>query len=413
MSGSMRFGAARPAHGRRTGRLGWALFVALAWAALIPLTAQAVTTWQVGDVFAGVGNGNYNVYNNSGTFKETINQGTAFGGQPQNSTGFTTGCAFNPPQDHLYTTNFSTSNVVRFQDPSPHSVDQTIVTPAQVSLPYTGAGDASSESVVFAANGDFYVGHADGTADVHKYNSAGTFIRDFDVATEIRGSDWLDLAADQQTLFYTSEGNRVLRYDLAADAQLTDFATGLPGSNAYALRILPPGDGSGGVLVADSQTIVRLDGSGNVVQQYDTETENQWFALNLDPNGTSFWSGSFDTNNFYRFNIASGAIEVGPIASGGELFGLCLKGEPTAGGPGPQPCPPGDVDNDNDGLEDQAESLFGTLLNDADSDDDGVVDGNEDDDGDGVDDEDEDDDEDPCPDDDDGDGEDDEDEDDD
>jgi hypothetical protein len=69
-------------------------------------------------------------------------------------------------------------------------------------------------------------------------------------------------------------------------------------------------------------------------------------------------------------------------------------------------------DDDGDGLRDDAESLFGGLLGNPDSDADGVRDGNEDDDGDGEDDEDEDDDE--CEDDDeDGDGEDDEDEDDD
>jgi hypothetical protein len=64
------------------------------------------------------------------------------------------------------------------------------------------------------------------------------------------------------------------------------------------------------------------------------------------------------------------------------------------------PCPieRDDDDNDDDGLDDADESLFGTLLNLADSDLDGIKDGNDDADGDGLDDEDEDD-EDECPDD--------------
>jgi hypothetical protein len=76
-------------------------------------------------------------------------------------------------------------------------------------------------------------------------------------------------------------------------------------------------------------------------------------------------------------------------------------------------CPSGD--EDDDGLNDSRESLFSTLLRQADSDRDGVVDGNDDSNRNGEDDEDEDDDEDDgCPDEDsDGDGEDDEDEDDD
>lgn len=76
------------------------------------------------------------------------------------------------------------------------------------------------------------------------------------------------------------------------------------------------------------------------------------------------------------------------------------------------PCLPGDDDLDDDGLDDQLEDIFGWLIDDPDSDDDGVRDGNEDSDRDGEDDEDEDDGTDRCPDDSDRDGVDDEDEDD-
>jgi hypothetical protein len=79
-------------------------------------------------------------------------------------------------------------------------------------------------------------------------------------------------------------------------------------------------------------------------------------------------------------------------------------------------CPPNE-DEDDDGLRDDRENLFSTLLGNGDSDDDGIRDGNDDSDNDGEDDEDEDDDENGnngCPDEDsDDDGEDDEDEDDD
>lgn len=68
-----------------------------------PSPAQA-STWVVGDVFAGIGNGQYQVYDNLGNFKETIGQGMP---------GFTTGCAFNSAGD-LYTTNFSQTKVVVF-----------------------------------------------------------------------------------------------------------------------------------------------------------------------------------------------------------------------------------------------------------------------------------------------------------
>ncbi|MBI4136667.1 hypothetical protein HY469_01240 [Candidatus Roizmanbacteria bacterium] len=286
-------------------------------------TSHAATTWNVGDVFVGISSGQYQVYDNAGVFKETVTDAQG--------NGFTTGCAFNNALDKLYTTNFSNAKVNTFDNASPHTAlqanDPTVDSP----------GVLSTESIVFAANGDYYVGHADGTSDVVKYNSGGVFQTAYDVPDDNRGSDWVDLAADQNTLFYTSEGRAVQRYDLSANAPLANFAV-LPGAgNAFALRILTPGDGSGGVLVADGGDIKRLDGTGTVVQTYDVAGEDFWFALNLDPNGTSFWSGDFGTSNFYRFDIATGAVEVGPINTGTTpgltLFGLCVKGEITAAKP--------------------------------------------------------------------------------
>lgn len=278
-----------------------------------PASVNATTTWNVGDVFAAVGGGSYNVYDNAGVFKETISDGLG---------GFTTGCAFNGALDKLYTTNFSSTKVVVYNDASPHAIAQTVDTGA------INPG-GHSESVVFAANGDFYVGHPDGDDDIQRYDAAGVYQQSYDVAIESRGSDWMDLASDQTTMYYTSEGGLVKKYDVSgAGAQLADFAS-IGGVN-FALRLLPPGDGSGGLLVAHTADIKRLDGTGAVVQTYDVVGEDSWFALNLDPNGTSFWAGDFGTNNFYRFGIASGLVEVGPIATSGSLFGLCLKGELTA-----------------------------------------------------------------------------------
>jgi hypothetical protein len=96
--------------------------------------------------------------------------------------------------------------------------------------------------------------------------------------------------------------------------------------------------------VANFTSIKRLNALGAVVQTYDVAGEDSWFALNLDPNGTSFWSGGLNTSNFYRFNILTGAVEVGPIntgAPGGTMGGICVKGEPVAGIP-PMPSQEGE-----------------------------------------------------------------------
>ncbi len=267
--------------------------------------------FQVGDVFTAVASGRVQHYDGSGNLLGTLNTGLG---------GFTTGMATDA-DGNLYVTNFSLANVSRFSGPA---------VPHVHSLFLTADPSSQIESILFDAQGNIYVGQAGGTADILKYDSLGTFLARFDVAGESRGSDWIDLDADQRTMYYTSEGQTVKRFDVAANVQLPDFATGLPGSVAYALRLLP----GGGLLIADTEVIVRLDSLGTVVQTYDAPAENSWFALNLDPDGFSFWSGNFSTGNFYKFDIASGNILLGPIntgTGGSTLFGLTVFGEIAVG----------------------------------------------------------------------------------
>ncbi len=47
----------------------------------------------------------------------------------------------------------------------------------------------------------------------------GTLISTFDVATDDRGSDWIAFRPDGCTMVYTSEGTRVLQYDVCAARQ--------------------------------------------------------------------------------------------------------------------------------------------------------------------------------------------------
>ena len=288
---------------------------AIAAFAVLPGAAAHAATWAIGDVFAGsAGNpATYEIFSNGGTFKEAISKAGVGG----NSTG----CGFDA-SDNLWGTYFQGDQAVKFSNAHPHGDVQTINLPP----------GNHPESISFAANGDFYIGNADGDQDIYKYNAAGNLLGTFDVAVEDRGSDHIDLAADQHTMFYTSEGFEVKRYDTATNTQLPDFAV-LPDRPSFGLRLLPPGDGSGGLLVANAVNIKRLDGAGNVVATYDAPGQDTWFALNLDPNGTSFWSADLGTTNVYRFNIATGAVEVGPLPNPGQVGGLCVLGELTAGVP--------------------------------------------------------------------------------
>jgi hypothetical protein len=280
--------------------------------------------WHVGVVFVGVGNGKYKVYDNQGKFKEEIDPGQG---------GLTGGCAFDSTY-HLVTTNISNAKVLRYKIDHPHGVLQTINPASQTS----GAG-----SVVFAGNGDFYVGDPAAGA-IRKYNHAGVLQVTYPVAVENAGSNWIDLTADGKTIFYTSEGRLVKRFDVFNNAQLLDFVDlgNAGGSNVrlYAVRVLS----DGGLLVADKKNIKRLNSSGAVVKEYDAAGQDDWRSLNLDPIdpiNPSFWAGDATSGRFYRFNIATGgAPEVGPVnTQSGNLSGICVDGGFSAAQASPQVFP--------------------------------------------------------------------------
>lgn len=270
--------------------------------------ASINSVWNIGDVFVGVAGGQYFHYDNAGHLVDVLSTGFS---------GYTTGGAFDVT-GKLYTTCFSANRVVVFSATDPHTILQTIDT----SIP----GGTNPEDIVFAANGDFYVTNVSGNGNIQRYNAAGVFQQ-----TYVTGrSDWMDLATDQTTMFYTTESPNIARWNVATNGALSDFAN--IGGTTFAFRLLPPGDGSGGLIAAHLGDIVRLNGSGNIVQAYDVVGEDSWFSLNLDPNGTSFWAGDFTSGRFYRFNIGTGAVEVGPIntnTGSQTLYGICVNGEIT------------------------------------------------------------------------------------
>jgi hypothetical protein len=305
---------------------------------VVGVAAQA-TEWQRGDVFVAVGNGQYQVYRQTGniegtpvyTLIETLTDGTGevSGENGGGGTGLSAGCAFDST-GHLYTTNFTNADVYKFSIPDPHTVAQTI---------FSSEGALSSESMVFDGQGNFFVGHADGTHVVDKFNLAGALLQSYTVAVDDRGSDHIELSADGNTLYYTSEGVHVKSFNLVSGTQGPDLIT-LP-QDAFSIRLLPSsyGDFAGNLLVADTGSVLRISFSDGayIARTYTIPNTSVLFALSLDTNGTSFWVGDLSTGNFYRVNVSTGAVEVGPIATGAteSLGGICVNGAP--GGAQPQP----------------------------------------------------------------------------
>ena len=271
---------------------------------LMATAAAQASEWQTGDLFLGVSNGNYQVRAPNGTLKETLNGGS----------GFTTGCALDS-SGNLYGTFFSNNRVVKFASAHPHAA--------------TFFGDnawSTPEDIHFDAAGNVYVGSIGN--GIRQYAANGTFIKQLLPGVRV---DFFDIAADQDTIRYGQEGQDVKQVSISSGLPLPNFTTGTA-TQAFAMRILA----DGGLLLADLLNVKRYNAAGVVTQTYDVTGEDSWFALNLDPNGTSFWSGNINTANYYKINIGLGTVEAGPFNTGtgsNTLFGICLKGEITVAQP--------------------------------------------------------------------------------
>src|SRR5262245_11024035 len=104
---------------------------------------------------------------------------------------------------NLYTTNFDANSMSKFD--------------ANGNLLHSHFGTGFNEhpnSCVFDASGVIYVGQSDkngefGGGGLLKLDQAGNVLATFSPLPEQRGTDWIDLAADQCTLFYTSVGSTI------------------------------------------------------------------------------------------------------------------------------------------------------------------------------------------------------------
>ncbi len=272
-------------------------------AAMAASPAVLAATFVQGDVFASTGSGAVTVYSNTGVFKATLDTGLG---------GFTTGSTFDA-SGNFYVTAFNAGQVAKFGPTG------TLLTANWA----PGIGLASPESIVFDSSGNAYIGNA-GTAKIMKVNASGGLITTF---TALQNTDWIDLAADQKTIIYSNEGSVIRKLDTVTLVD-TVFASGV-GASSFAKRIRPNGD----LMVANSNGNVFRFNSAGVLQQTYPIGLGSVFALNLDPDGTSFWTGSTGGVPVRRVDIATGAI-LTTFNTAGNLFGLSVLGEVQAGGGG-------------------------------------------------------------------------------
>lgn len=270
--------------------------LALSLGAALPANAVPFT---IGNIFVSTGVGTVLEYTPTGTLVQTLNVGT----------GFITGSAFDAA-GNFYATRFSNGALQKF------NADGTSAGTFATGLP-------TPESVVLDAAGNIYVGNVGG--GIRKFDAAGTLLSTSIATTRI---DFMDLSADQSTMLYTQEGNRILRANVATNTGLTDFSTSV--DSAFALRLLA----NGNVLVADGADIELLNADGTDNRTYDIATAGLWFGLNLDDSGTSFWAAT-TSGLIAEFDIATGAVLNSWTVSGTNgTWGLAVYGEVTQGGGG-------------------------------------------------------------------------------
>ena len=277
----------------------------------IPDAKAAGVSFSSGDLFAGVGTGMIGHYSSSGVLLDTLDTTTASTEQ--------TGMCFDKSGD-LYSTNFESGTMSKFDNHGNLLVAN-----------WGGPFSTHPESCVLDKAGNVYVGEVDGANQILKFNQSGTLLASYSPNAESRGLDWIDLASDQCTMYYTSEGNGVHRFDVCTNTQLSDLTTGLSGP-AYALRIL---NNTSDVLVASTGQLYRTNSTGAIVNTYALPSgETSFlFAMNVDPDSKTFWTAGYNTGNIYHIDIATGTV-LGQFNAPPNTFsvaGLALFGEPTVG----------------------------------------------------------------------------------
>jgi hypothetical protein len=278
-----------------------------------PKSAGADTTvFQSGDVFASVGDSTVYAFDAaSGDQVATLQDNT--------SEPYTAGSAFDA-NGNFYVADDINGDISEFS-------------PTGVPLPTFATGLSNPLSIVFDNSGNMYVGQQS-TPYIAEFASDGTRLPDIGpLQTELYGDDWIDLASDECTFYYTTEGTDILTYNKCTNTQGPNFntvpfpsqdpSTGLP-VNAFQLKILAGGD----ALVADSNAVLLLDPNGNVIQTYPCSSlpncGGQLFAISVDPSGTSFWTGDSSSGYIYQINLATGALMQTINSQSGTLYGLSV-----------------------------------------------------------------------------------------
>lgn len=273
----------------------------------LPVYSQT-SPWHVGDVFVGIDNGRYIVYDSTNGYSASTLTVDSGGGQSG-------GCGFDS-QFNFYGTNLTTQRVTELNADT-GSLVQTI-----------SVGGTSPESLLFSASGNLYFASAN--AAVQQFDPALPPASDGSIsypgsATTLSftsNTDWIDLARDQKTFYYTGDSTTLNKFTLGgATTTLASFS-----DPAYAVRLLPPLDGTD-LLVANTSAITRI--SSGKATSYTLRQQKNLRFLAIDPDGVSFWAGDWATGLIFQLSLKNGSV-IQSLDTGAKksMGGICVKGEP-------------------------------------------------------------------------------------
>lgn len=181
--------------------------------------------------------------------------------------GGLTGGAVDPVTGYPYWTEFFHGHIMR--------MPPDFSSPPEIFIEDTGYSNTRAmrpESLVI--RGDrFLIGHADWAWEfpvLAEWNRNAEFVAEYNPEPEEAAIDWIDLASDDRTIFYTSEGTRIMRYDLVTKSQLSDFAI-VPNETLYAL-VLRKADNH--VFVVGYQRIYHFDSEGQLVTTFQPRSDS-------------------------------------------------------------------------------------------------------------------------------------------
>lgn len=203
------------------------------------------------------------------------------------------------------------------------------------------------QSLVFDAAGNLLVGTISGPDRVPRFDGMGA-LTELDPFAHDTGQFWIDLAADQRTLFYTSNFGDISVYDLESGQQGDDFfVEDVEGFRDFGVRHMP----DGGALLAGRGLVRRLDANGAITKTYTPAPAAELFQVSRDPDGSTLWTAAqgqaggvpgtviaYDIANASVMHQFTGALAV----DRGAVGGLAVFGELTEardGGPVGTPTP--------------------------------------------------------------------------